>query len=120
MQLRIHIGLHNTGTSTSFQKACSLVRDQLRSDGIIYPMSNQFSNNGINHTHFVRTLSSKGASAAIGFLREAIDQFADCRTILLSSEEFSNIFGTVDLREQSENFVTESSPAYLRALDICA
>ena len=93
MKIKLHIGLHKTGTS-SFQHNCHKNAKELIKKGVFWPTSESFSNLSTQHSiiPWNYRLNSDINTVKIFFERTLnLAEEAHCHTILISGEEFSRL-----------------------------
>jgi hypothetical protein len=118
LKIAVHVGLHKTGT-TSFQSACANARDALRTAGIEYPIFDSQSLNAGNHIRVAYVLRHEGARAALRLLTDVANSTADCHTMLISCEEFTNILGDPSLREITQDFIAGLAQEFEKVKYVC-
>jgi hypothetical protein len=97
----IHIGLHKTGT-TSFQEVCARSQDILAERGVLYPLNYPLTLGTAQHQGLVASLRFGDFSRISTHIQMLAEISTGFETLLLSSEEFSFLFGSLDCQLAGE------------------
>jgi len=114
----LHIGLHKTGT-TSFQNACFANRESLIERGILYPTESTLTLGTTQHQGLVASLRFGERDDIARRIQKLAEISLEYEALLLSSEDFSYLFGADDCENAGEVTHATLKAAFAEVRYVC-